>query len=61
MLILHHSRNLNSIVFGEVKASPEHYDPDFKDAYLWLENQQTKKLLESMEFTNVEVRRLVVS
>ena len=39
MLLYHHNRSLESVIFGEVKANPEHSDPEFKDAYSWLERQ----------------------
>ena len=35
----HHCRNLESVVFGEVKASPNYSDKDFKGAYRWLEKE----------------------
>lgn len=39
MLQYHHSRNLDSIIFGEVSSHLDYFDPDFKDAYLWLEKE----------------------
>ena len=35
----HHCRNLESVVFGEVKASPNYSDKDFRGAYRWLEKE----------------------
>jgi hypothetical protein len=31
--------DLESVVFGEMKADPKHSDKDFKDAYRWLEKE----------------------
>lgn len=39
MLQYHHSRSLESVVFGEIKANPEHSDPELRNAYSWLEKQ----------------------
>ena len=39
MLLYHHCRSLESVVFGKVKANPKYSDPDFKDAYLWLKGE----------------------
>jgi hypothetical protein len=38
-MLYHHSRDLESVVFGEVKGNPEFSDPDFRKAYLWLEKE----------------------
>ena len=35
----YHCRNLESVVFGEVKAIPEYSDKDLKGAYHWLEKE----------------------
>ena len=37
--IYHHKRVLDSVVFGEVMASPAFADPDLKAEYSWLEKQ----------------------
>lgn len=39
MLQYHHCRNLNGVVYGEVRGHPGYYDQYFRDAYLWLENE----------------------
>ncbi|MBI4439884.1 hypothetical protein HY638_02840 [Candidatus Woesearchaeota archaeon] len=39
MLSYHHCRSLNSIVYGETRANSEHSDPNFKEAYSWLEKE----------------------
>ncbi len=39
MLQYHHCRSLDSVVYGRVKASPEHADEDLKEAYLWLKKE----------------------
>jgi len=39
MLMYHHCRSLESVVYGEVKANPKYYDAYFKDAYNWLEKK----------------------
>lgn len=39
MLQYHHCRSLENVIYGEVKACPEHTDPSFRDACLWLEEQ----------------------
>ena len=39
MLQYHHCRSLDSIIYGRVRASPEHADEDFKGAYSWLEKE----------------------
>jgi len=39
MLHYPHCRSLNSVVYGEVEASPEYSDKYLKDAYLWLEKE----------------------
>ena len=39
MLMYHHCRSLESVVYGEVKANPKYYDAYFKDAYNWLEKE----------------------
>lgn len=39
MLYYHHSRSLESVIFGEVKASPRHFDYYLKDSYLWLKKE----------------------
>ncbi len=36
MLIYHHCRSLESVVFGEVKANPKYFDSYLKEAYFWL-------------------------
>jgi len=38
-LMYHHSRELKSIVYGELSADSRYYDPFFKDAYVWLEKE----------------------
>ncbi len=35
----HHCRNLESVVYGEVKGNPEFGDKDYKGAYNWLEKE----------------------
>lgn len=39
MLQYHHCTSLESVIFGELKASPEYSDLDFKGAYSWLEKE----------------------
>lgn len=39
MLLYHHSRLLESVRYGEIAANPAYSDPDFKDAYRWLEKE----------------------
>lgn len=39
MLLYHHCRNLDSVVYGKVKANPKYSDPDFRKAYFWLKKQ----------------------
>ena len=39
MLLYNHSRSLESVIFGEVKANPQYSDPEFRNAYSWLEKQ----------------------
>lgn len=39
MLLYHHCRPLNSIKYGEIKSDPSYADPDFKEAYKWLEKE----------------------
>ena len=39
MLLYHHCTNLEKIIFGEIKANPRYSEPDFKNAYLWLEKE----------------------
>ena len=39
MLLYHHCSSLDNVIYGEVRANPEHSDPDFKDAYSWLEKE----------------------
>ncbi len=39
MLLYHHCRSLDSVVYGEVRANSEHSEPYFKDAYSWLERK----------------------
>ena len=39
MLLYHHCRSLDSVVYGRVEASPEHADEYLKDAYSWLEKE----------------------
>ena len=38
-MLYHHCRNLESVVYGEVKGNPEFADTDFKGAYNWLEKE----------------------
>jgi len=39
MLIYHHCRPLDSVVYGRAEASSEHADEYFKYAYSWLEKE----------------------
>jgi len=39
VLLYHHCRSLNSVIYGEIRASPKHGDEYFKDAYLWLKKE----------------------
>ena len=38
-MLYHHCRSLDSITYGEVRANPKYFDPDFKDAYIWLKEE----------------------
>ena len=39
MLLYHHCRSLDSVVYGEVEANPKYSDEHFKNAYSWLEKE----------------------
>ncbi len=39
MLLYHHCRSLDNIVYGLLKPNRQHYDPDYSDSYLWLEKE----------------------
>ena len=39
MLQYHHCRDLESVVFGEVKGNPKYSDPIFRKAYFWLKKE----------------------
>ncbi len=39
MLYYHHCRSLDSVVFGEINPNPKYFDPDLKNAYLWLRKE----------------------
>ncbi len=39
MLLYHHCRSLESVVFGEVKSNPRYFDSYLKNAYLWLKDE----------------------
>lgn len=39
MLLYHHNRALDSVIYGTVRANPEYACEEFRDAYLWLEKE----------------------
>ena len=39
MLLFHHSMDLDEVVLGEIQGNPNFSDPEFKNAYLWLERE----------------------